>query len=101
MSSPNFCNFNALTKKSYCVFCLKGLPPIKKDAYYSTDTKKWYRQYHKGGSCAEDRDFCRDFNSDAYYKRLDENKLLITRAINNNKSPLQQKRLDDKKSKQK
>ncbi len=100
MSSPNFCNFNFLTNKSYCVFCLKGLPPIKKDTYYSSKNKKWYRQYHKG-SCADSRDYMMEYDTERYYQRIKENKELITRAINNNKTPQQQKRLDDKKSKTK
>jgi hypothetical protein len=93
---PNFNNTNHLTGKSFCVYCLKGLPPIKKDALYSTKSKKWNRQFHKGGSCAETREFRMMCDHQKYYDTLKENKELITRAINNNKTPAQQKKLDDK-----
>ena len=87
----NFCNRNYITNKSYCVFCLKGLPPIKRDKDY----KNWNRQFHKG-SCEENRNFQQEYYRKEYYERLEKNKLLITRAINNNKTPIQQLKIDKK-----
>ena len=93
---PNFNNYNAITGKSFCVFCLKGLPKTKQDAKYSTASKKWKRQFHQGGGCAESRDLKLMFYPKEYYECITINKELITKAINNNKTPAQQKRLDDK-----
>lgn len=95
-SKPNFNNYNSITGKSFCVFCLKGLPPIKKDKLYSTDTYKWKRQYHKGGSCADRRDTMMMFDYEDYKKRIAENKLLITEALTNNKTPAQQQKINKK-----
>lgn len=89
--TTNFNNTNA-SGKSFCVYCLKGLPPIKRDSDY----KNWRRQFHKGGKCLEDRQFNGACFPDVYRETLAKNKALITRAFANKKTPQQQKRLDEK-----
>ena len=72
-NKPNFCNRNFITNKSYCVFCLKGLPPIKRDKDY----KNWNRQFHKG-SCEDNRSFKLEYYRKEYYEGLEKNKLYWT-----------------------
>jgi hypothetical protein len=81
---PKFSNKNPKTGKSYCVWCLKGLPKIKADERYAN----WTRLYHKGGACAESKD-CASWGDGKYMReKINNNKALITKCIAENKIPI-------------